>query len=183
MQHSPFNLLLSRIDWSVFATLTFRGDEPSESRLMRECQQWHGWAAYVNHEQARRIFWVARVERGERGGRLHLHSLVRLRPEIAFRYFVPGRGLLPVAAEMWRHGLSRFRLVDRVGDSALPYMLDDVDGGGVHEDTKTARGRQLILSESLQGMIAMGDRGSKWRWRFRDKGTGTRIVSGVFKSV
>jgi hypothetical protein len=164
--NSPFALVLSRIEWNVFGTLTFRGcPEPSEDRQLRIADDWLGRIAHMQRMTPDDLVWCLRVERGEALGRLHLHCLL-VTAQRFLGHFCVASGQLSNASKLFRKcdgvcGMTRFRRIEGVNDPALVYTVKDLDGGGdLYELGKTARASRLLFSHKAQ----------RWMSQRRDAG-------------
>lgn len=146
MRASPFQFLTTAADWSVFATLTFRGDEPSILRCRFHLHRWTDLCAHKMRTPSDKLLCLGRMERGEVGGRLHLHVLLVV-PVSYLGFF-----LLPVnswAHCAWGCGGTRFRRVVRGQDGALEYAVKDTDGGNEYELAKTSGAADVVPSVGL----------------------------------
>jgi len=146
----PNMFVLSAIPWNVFCTLT-SNREGSRNIWGAWVDSWARWVARASRLNFRSNFFAAvRFERGEVGGRLHAHALLRI-PKFALGFFlVPGRGV-PVAHKRWGRGLTRFR---RVLDSepAIAYLdklLQTEHGADAYERGKSDAARDMVLSEAV----------------------------------
>lgn len=87
---SAAGLYLSRIHrWDVFGTLTFAGKVPRHRTMFRHVLQHLEDVARCAGLRFSKIIWAFRVERGEQGGRLHVHYLagdLELSNPLAFCY-------------------------------------------------------------------------------------------------
>jgi hypothetical protein len=142
-----FSLALSRVDWTVFASLTF-SLEPNEARAIAAAEKLLKWVSHITGVKYRRLQYVIRLENGERTGRLHLHLLLVVERRF-MGYFVVADGHSSMARKFWARefGISRFRSVESGGDSAVAYLTKDMDAGAdIYELAKTARTQHLIIS-------------------------------------
>ena len=73
---TPEAYLLSRIDWQLFGTLTFKSERlPERVR----CSLWFAWLRWLGRRLRVKfpgILWCLRQEAGEIGGRRHFHCLI-----------------------------------------------------------------------------------------------------------
>jgi hypothetical protein len=183
----PFSIALSRVDWSVFSTLTFRR-EVSVARAMDRAKSWLKWCAHVNGQRFEDFKFVVRVELGELGKRVHLHTLIAVNRTCLKLWLMSG-GKVPVAHRKWALGLSKHRLVASSADPVVSYMLKDLDvGGDAYELAKTARTPHLMLSCACLNEICSGhwhstalrlhrERQTNRQHDHRDEHTGARTRS------
>lgn len=154
MKQGPWTFALTAVPWNVFGTLTFRREQ---SRVESAAASGLNWLSKVRLKIRRReedFYFFLRVERGESLGRLHLHVLLWV-PWSSVGWFVPGKGRVPAAHKCWGLGLTTFRLLDGLGDSAIPYTIKpDEFGGDVYEITKTSRSPNAIPSDALLRRVA-----------------------------
>jgi len=68
-------ILLARVRWQLFVTLTFRHEEPA-GRIFYVAIVWARKVERRYHLPRESLMFVVRVERGEHLGRLHAHLLV-----------------------------------------------------------------------------------------------------------
>lgn len=145
-------LVVSRVKWTVFATLTVR-ETVSENRLKAMCLEWLKFAAHVSGLKKDGLLWLMRIERGELGHRLHLHLLIAI-PFNSLGYFVVPQGCVPIAHKMWGHGMTRFRRIEQWCDPAVAYALKDTSGEDEYEiGHKTARAAHVVYSKGLHRML------------------------------
>ncbi|HEY1663074.1 MAG TPA: hypothetical protein VGI03_11705 [Verrucomicrobiae bacterium] len=149
-----FGLALSRVNWTVFASLTFR-QEPTEKHAMLAAEKLLKWSAHIQRVPFRDSLHAIRIETGETNGRRHLHLL--LVAERRFMgYFVVPVGMASTAYKWWKkhYGISRFRSVQAGTDSAVAYITKDMDAGAdIYELAKTARHQHLIISPTAMRCI------------------------------
>lgn len=146
MKISRESLAVGSVPWNVFGTLTFSVPRRPEQAKAA----WDSWLERMRRKcriGQDRFFWLLRLERGELGGRLHLHCLL-LVPELFIGQFVTPVGTASQAYKAWKpYGLlSRFRRIAS-GDWTVPYVFKDARGGDVYECNKTA-GADLVLSDA-----------------------------------
>lgn len=141
-------------DWQVFGTLTFAGVEPNlcASRKIVFAHLYR--AAKLLRIPFPRLVWALRVERGEKGGRLHYHCLLGgadgKRVTLATCF---------VLNSLWerlpRAGMARHRLFDRKQAGAVAYVASclangDTVGADFYESMKFGSiGSDVTLSNSL----------------------------------
>jgi hypothetical protein len=154
-----FSLSLSRVPWNVFGTHTFKGEKaPSEDTQIREVKDFLRWVAQVELIPFRCLKWVIRLETGEVGGRLHIHSLFVVSPNNLGLFAVP-KGKRSVASKVWRragrkHGIATFRKIHGVGDEAVLYTIKEIDtGSDVYELAKTGASQRLLVSDTALRMM------------------------------
>lgn len=75
MEH-PQLYTLSQVPWQLFATLTFRSDRLSDRSRWSLVFAWLRKAALWQRVHFSKLLWIVRMERGEKGGRLHFHVLL-----------------------------------------------------------------------------------------------------------
>lgn len=149
MKAGPFSLLLSVVKWDVFATLTYREAPSTEETVLR-----HGAEYLETIRQKLRLhrhdfYWVARIERGEKFGRLHLHLLIRV-PPVKIGLFCLSAKRVPWAHEAWSRGMTSFRRIVSRQDVATNYVVKgETCGATEYELCKTGRGSSVILSQAL----------------------------------
>lgn len=149
-----YSLSLSRVRWNLFASITFK-KECSEAAAIIKGMQWVNYVSQLTREPLWRMLWVMRVERGELGGRVHLH-LLHVVPEPKMGLFVVSSGFSSVARKfcMKRFGMSRFRRIESEGDGAVTYATKDLDAGAdSYELAKTGRAQFLITSGEAQRVM------------------------------
>jgi hypothetical protein len=78
---SPDVYLLSQIKWQFFATLTLKDGRTPKRFLETRYFAWLRTIAGWHRVHFKKLLWVRREERGEKFGRLHLHSLIGGLPE------------------------------------------------------------------------------------------------------
>jgi hypothetical protein len=145
--NEPFSFVVSLAPWNVFSTLTYK-DVPSERLAKRHLEKWLRWVAHISEIKFSRLLFLARLEKGEVGRRLHLHILIVV-PETVMGYFVTPPGCVPMAHKIWGRGLTRFRRVEGQDDPAVAYLLKETSGADSYELAKTAKGQQLVISNAL----------------------------------
>ena len=144
---ASFSLALSRIDWTVFCSLTFR-KEPSEASAIVAAEKLLKWAAHIQRMRFKDMEFVIRIETGERTGRRHLHLLLRVDRRF-MGYFVVQAGRSSIARKWWikHYGIAQFRRIESGCDSAVAYITKDMDAGAdIYELAKAARSTHLIIS-------------------------------------
>jgi len=148
MRSIPYSLLLRAAPWEIFGTLTWRGEPPRiETALAIGIGYLEGVRARLRYAP-REWFYFLRAERGEAGGRVHLHVLLHVRP-VDIAWFCPGRGLLPAAHRIWGRGRTEHRRLHDLGAAAVPYMLKDTSGGDQYEISKSAGAVNSVPSSAL----------------------------------
>lgn len=149
MRNQANMFLLRACLWSVFGTLTFKA-EKSEEGVTRAGLSWLDAVRLKLSVPESEFYWILRPERGEAGGRLHLHVLLRVRPCFLSLFWI-GPCKVSWAVRSWRHGLSRFRLVDGLQDSSLEYIVKPESGIGAdaYEGTKTQGCARLLASNAV----------------------------------
>jgi|SRR5665213_65220 len=164
MNQPSHSLALSRVEWNLFATLTFR-KERSENSAIIAGERWLNMVSQITSTPIRELKWAMRVEKGEQFGRVHLHLLLVV-PESLIGYFVVSDGRASVSYK-WvkkRYGISRYRRVVSEGDSVIAYMEKDSDAGAdVYELAKTGRAQTLITSSRARRCMRqrLGDTGDE----------------------
>lgn len=147
MTTGALSLVVTKAEWSVFATLTTR-QEHSPERLSAQGLRWLRWASHVSGKRFAEFVYLMRLERGEIGDRLHLHALMCV-PAHSLGYFVVRQGFVPVAHKAWKLGLTRFRRVHGRNDQAVAYLLKNTEGGDEYEFTKTTKAHTVVISNGL----------------------------------
>lgn len=148
MRSIPYSLLLRAVPWEIFGTLTWRGEPPRvETALAIGIRFLEGVRRKLRYPD-REWFFFLRGERGEAGGRVHLHVLVHVRP-VDIAWFCPGPGLLPAVHRMWGRGRTQHRRLHDLGAAAVPYMLKDTSGGDQYEIGKSAGAVNSVPSSAL----------------------------------
>jgi len=138
MKGLPFSFIVSAVGWDVFGTLTYR----EECRSLEQATV-HGLAFLEKIRircrlQERDYYWFLRPERGERNGRVHLHVLMKIKPECRGEFLVMP-GYLPHAHKVWGRGMTTFRAVSGAGDPAVLYLQKSKDNrSDSYESCKTA---------------------------------------------
>jgi hypothetical protein len=182
MKQEPFSLVVSRVPWNVFATLTFRS-EPSAVRAERELKKWLRWAAHISGVKYRNFLFLGRLEQGELSKRVHLHCCLCV-PARCLGYFVVGARRISLAHKAWKLGMTRFRQISGFGDSAVTYLLKDTSGADSYESIKTAAGRHLVMPLCLKHSVRGRLKGLR---EAADTGTGRATtlatVSGLAKET
>lgn len=152
---NPFAVILSRINWVVFSTLTYRKlvSEPIAQRML------NGLVRQMMRAEGHGLdmVWLCRSEEGERFGRPHKHVLFADLPEVFVRRwcvlpFFKRRSAFQRCWESLGGGIARTRRCS-VHDDALDYALKDLDGADYYELTKTGRSKGVTLSASLQKKV------------------------------
>ena len=150
MRVGSATFLVSAVKWDIFGSLTFRGIAPASADVCAGIGlRWLRALRVRMSVPEPDWFWFLRVERGEAGGRLHLHVLLRVRP--VFRsLFLVRQGHLCVAHRLWARGMTTFRAVEGWSDPAYSYSLkDDSCGADSYESGKSARARYWVASPAL----------------------------------
>jgi len=182
------NLVLSSIPWTLFCTLTFR-KEQGRGAAGRKVELWLRWVARAgNLDFDSNFYYGVRYESGEKGGRLHAHSLIRL-PRFALRYFLVPKGTVSVAHKRWGHGLTRFRRVDVI-DPAIDYfdkLTTKTSGADRYEMRKTDFADDVVLGRAvMKRFILQQSEPSETRLQVASKpvgDTGERTVDGGSEAV
>lgn len=141
--------LLSAVPWDVFCTLTVTRERGRES-YGAAVDRWLRWVSEsCNVDFHNNFFFVVRFERGEAGGRLHAHCLLRV-PRFARGLFLVRPGRVCIAHRRWGLGLTRFRRVVR-GDPAISYTIKGSEGlgGDEYERRKSDLAHDLVVSAAL----------------------------------
>jgi len=115
------SLLLSSVDWDVFATLTYRSERATISGAVADGLLWLELVRCRCRLSEEDHYWYLRPERGESEGRIHLHALLRVPPKFRTSFLVPA-GMLSQAHKLWGRGLTRFRQVEGKMDPAVIYL-------------------------------------------------------------
>jgi len=148
--HPAFSMILSKVDWNVFCTLTVKR-ELSEERLKMAGIKWVQSMAHHCRVTFSEMPFVLRVERGEVGDRLHLHALLKVDSSRMGYFLTPG-GTTSVAHRTWGIGITEFRSVHSSNDPAISYVLKETRGNDEYELGKTSRASGLVLSNALARM-------------------------------
>lgn len=148
MRNQSNTALVRCVPWSVFGTLTFK-DEKSESAAIVAGERWLALVRLKLSCPESEFYWLLRPERGESGGRVHLHVLLRVR-SCYLKFFCLG-SKLSWAVRAWRNGLSKFRPVDGVNDSSIDYIVKPESGTGAdaYENGKTQGCTNLMASRAV----------------------------------
>jgi len=143
------SLLVTVVEWDVFGTLTFRA-EPSWDTAVRQGLDWLLRVRVLQRLSESEHYWLLRPERGEHGGRVHLHVLLRVKPASRGLFVVP-RGL-SMAHRLWNRGMTKFRFVEGRSDAAVVYLqkvCEQASGADTYELSKTSRNLYLYPSSAL----------------------------------
>jgi len=157
MSHSPEKDVLGRIRWQLFATLTFRpGLESRVAICKRLLFAWLRSSASFTGG-FKRLVWVVRAERGELGGRFHLHVLLAGLP-----IETKQRGCLSwsfFCIAEWKR-LTGSRVTVQPFDpslSGVQYVLKGMGAGASYEMRKFhLQSCDLMLSESIRSIVRRG---------------------------
>lgn len=172
--------IMSRIDWQVFGTLTFKSESLTCGRRQKmwfaELRALSRW----QHVHFSKLLWVLRIEQGEVTGRTHFHCLIGGLPEAAVMGGITfrradgsldcGNRLTHALEGKWarlglnpadkQNRISRFSLYDARlnGASYIIKCLGAEDSGRLSKDIyETAKfmwdDRQLILSDSVHRVV------------------------------
>lgn len=163
-QHS-----LERLNWQVFATLTFSSESRSENERKRSsCLfAWLRYAASKTGVHFARLLWVVRLERGEHGARIHFHVVMGGMPGNV------GDGLRFALKHFWEGGLDKNNMPQRWGFAdvrrwdkgrrALDYILKpgfELKAANAYEVQRFGGIRsQVTLSKSVVRALARLDAG------------------------
>jgi len=144
------SLLVSAIPWSHFHTLTFRGERvPSIESAVAKGLLWLERVRILQRLPVNEWFYILRPERGEHGGRVHLHALTRIVPRFYGSFIVPP-GCLSVGHKLWGQGMTSCRAIEGPDDPAVIYLQpDETDGAESYESGKTERNSLLVLSPAV----------------------------------
>lgn len=148
MKSLPYTLLLGAVPWNVFGTLTFRQEVRSEQAALTQGLVWLESVRVHMRLSVSEYYWFLRCERGEGGGRHHLHVLIRC-PKWRLGWFFPGAGNLSAAHREWGRGMTRFRRVEGQSDPAMSYCCKDSNGADQYEIGKTAGATCSLPSNAL----------------------------------
>jgi len=144
----PNSFALSAVSWDIFGTLTFR-KEVSEKVAIGRCQDWLELLRQKFYLPESDYYWFLRVERGERGGRVHLHVLLKV-PSRFFGYFILRKGRISVAHKLWGHGLTSFRRIYSELDFATTYLMKASNMADAYELEKTNRADGIASNAVLK---------------------------------
>jgi len=150
MRSCPNTFLLSCCSWDVFATLTYRGSPPADVLVaIGHARLWLELMRCRMRLRDEDYYWFLRPERGEAGGRLHSHVLIRVPPAFRSLFVVP-RGCLSQAHKLWGRGMTSCRKVDDAFDVAAWYV-QKCDGSrrDEYENGKTAAASWGVPSDAL----------------------------------
>jgi len=176
MRQAPFTLILGAVKWDIFATLTYRGDPPSSvESVVRHGREWLEAMKHRMEMPETEWFWFLRPERGESGGRLHLHGLLKVRPRFRTLFISPP-GTLSSAHRRWGRGMTTFRTVDHYLDPVSWYVQkESIPGGEEYETVKTAACLHGVPSDALLRRASLQEsEGGVDRRSGEAKGTGGR---------
>jgi len=150
MRSCPNTFLLSSCQWDVFATLTYRGTAPVDVLVaIGHARLWLELMRCRMRLKDSEFFWFLRPERGEGGGRLHSHALIRVPPGFRSLFIVPS-GCLSQAHKLWGRGMTKFRKVDDAFDVAAWYVQKcDGSGRDDYENGKTIAASWGVPSDAL----------------------------------
>jgi len=144
----PFSFIICAVRWDIFCTLTYRQEPDSIEVAVRHGQVWLGKMRSRMRLAEPEFFWFLRPERGETNGRVHLHALLRVKPDGRSLFVVP-RGMICCAHRVWGRGMTRFRNVEDSYDPAAWYLQKETHGADEYETTKTAACSHGIPSVAL----------------------------------
>jgi len=148
MRAIPFSLLLQAVPWEIFGTWTWRGEPPHlETALAIGVDHLEKVRVALRYSE-REWFYFLRGERGEAGGRVHLHALIHIRPQ-NIGWFCPGPGRLPQAHRAWGRGRTSHRRLHDRGTSLFAYMLKDQSGADMYEIGKSGSALYSVPSSAL----------------------------------
>lgn len=159
MRQLPNTFLLSTVRWDVFCTLTFKVELRSLDRAVECGLVWLEVLRMRMRLHVNDFYWFLRPERGELGGRVHLHALLRVRPVDRGLFVVP-QGLC-MAHRLWGRGMTRFRFVEGNFDAVAWYLQkESTYGADLYEDTKSAGCRDGVASCALLARALLQESGS-----------------------
>lgn len=182
MRSEPHLLLLRSVRWDIFATLTWADRLPAhEDNALTQGIEFLEVVRQRLRMPAREWFWFLRAERGEAGGRLHLHAVIKARSS-DLGWFCPGPGRLSAAHRLWKRGRTQFRRLDDGGGAVIPYIVKlDSSGADSYELGKTARAAYGVPSSALGRRALLQKSGGECLGSPTDragKHTGGRISPG-----
>jgi len=150
MLNASSTFLTSLVSWDVFATLTYRESPPSLDTAIIHGLAWVDMLRVLQRLPVSDFYWILRPERGEVGGRLHLHALLRVLPAYKGWFVVP-QGCISYAHRAWNRGRTQFRYVEGREDPAVLYLqkLEKGSGSDRYEIGKTASSRDLVFAPAL----------------------------------
>lgn len=151
MRSDPHSFVMRAVPWNVFGTLTWAGEPPKHEEVALALGSLYlGRVRIALRYAPREWFWFLRAERGESGGRVHLHCLIRCKSS-NLGWFCPGEGRLAAAHRSWRKGRTDFRHLNDGGASVIPYLeKPDTGGADSYEMSKTAAARYTLASYALR---------------------------------
>jgi len=149
MRALPNSFLVGAVKWDIFCTLTFKSECSRLDVAALHGLTWLDLLRVKMRLNQNEWFWFLRPERGEHGGRVHLHALIRVRPVDRGLFLVP-KGLLCQAHKVWGKGMTTFRAVEDSLDPAVIYIQkEDSCGADGYESSKTAASSMGIPSPAL----------------------------------
>jgi len=136
-----------REPWQFFATLTFKGSEPSRRHRLCMLFAWVRKIARAFQLPCTGIFWLAREEFGEVGGRVHFHVLLSGLPPTACN---PGTNHMMRAFWAQVHGGHARVYVYSAGLSAVDYIVKGLEDGGTGKQTAGAVAYEVAKYGALE---------------------------------
>jgi hypothetical protein len=108
--------------WNIFGTLTLPTDDMPRERALYLCKRWLAAVCKMqrDHLHMDRLSWVARVERGRKTKRAHVHVCIAAMPRVCVT-----EQFCRAAERIWKH-LARSNAVVAMYDDArdgVGYML------------------------------------------------------------
>lgn len=155
----PEVLILQKIEWQFFGSLTFKSENLPESIRKR---MWWSFARQVCkwfHVHFNKLIWCLRIEKGEVGGRIHFHFLMAGLPSSAVKVSTCFSMM-----RQWnrkRGGFARVSVFDPIlnGGDYILKNLEYTDGGKMYETAKfNSEDSSLILSKSCYRIAASSKR-------------------------
>jgi len=149
MRSLPFTFILGAVKWDIFSTLTFREECSSVEGVVRHSLTWLEKLRVRMRMTEAEWFWFVRPERGEAGGRLHAHVLLKVRPRYLSLFVVP-KPFICAAHRYWGRGMTTFRYIEDNYDPAAWYLQKENScGADTYENLKTAAASHGVPSLAL----------------------------------
>lgn len=150
MEALPFSFIIGAVKWDIFCTLTYRTECTRVERAVQDGRDWLEGLRVRMRQEEPEWFWFLRPERGEIGGRIHLHALLRVRPRFRTLFVLPNKGHIVAAHRYWGKGMTTFRLVEDNWDPATWYLQKEFTwGADQYETVKTAASIHGVPSLAL----------------------------------
>jgi len=149
MRSLPNTFILGAAKWDIFCTLTYADECTSVEGVTRHGLAWLEKLRVRMRMQETEWFWFLRPERGESGGRFHLHALLKVRPRYLTLFVVP-KPFICAAHRYWGRGMTTFRYIEDQSDPAVLYLQkENTCGADTYENLKTAAASHGVPSLAL----------------------------------